>query len=138
MNNDEIGMDLKLKFDRLGADLTVLKGDLDTVFAEFNLAQAIIHRLRTEEGELHDIGHSDYGSRLYSLIGEPNTERTRERAKSLVQFCLSMEPRIKEITSINILTNPVDPNSLDIEVDVLPVKSSSAINVVYPFNLEGV
>lgn len=133
---EAIGKDLKLKFDRLGADLTETEGDFETVSAEYNLAQAIIHRLKTEEGELHDIGHADYGSRLHELIGEPNNERTRERIKNVVRDCLAQDPRIREVTSINVRPNPDDLNRLDIEITVLPIESITFLSVVYPFRLE--
>lgn len=132
-----VGKDLKLRFDELGADLTVTsEGDLGTVSDEDNLAQAIIARLTTGEGELHDVGHADYGSRLQELIGEVNNETTRERIKAVVLDCLTQEPRIKEVTSINVRTDPYNPNRVDIEITVLPMGSSTFITLVYPFRLE--
>jgi len=132
-----IGKDLKLKFDQLGADLTVTsEGDLDTVSDEDNLAQAIIARLTTGQGELHDVGHADYGSRLDELIGEVNNETTRERVKAVVLDCLTQEPRIKEVASINVRTDPYDLHRVDIEITVLPTGSSTFLTIVYPFRLE--
>lgn len=132
-----VGKDLKLRFDELGADLTVTsEGDLGTVSDEDNLAQAIMARLTTGEGELHDVGHADYGSRLQELIGEVNNETTRERIKAVVLDCLTQEPRIKEVTSINVRTDPYNPNRVDIEITVLPMGSSTFITLVYPFRLE--
>jgi phage baseplate assembly protein W len=134
---DIIGKDLKLKFDQLGADLTVTsEGDFDTVLGEDNLAQAIIARLSTDEGELYDIGHADYGSRLYDLIGEVNNETTRERIKSKVLDCLAQEPRIREVTSIVVKMAPYDLHQVEIEITVLPVGSNTFLTVVYPFRLE--
>jgi phage baseplate assembly protein W len=132
-----IEKDLKLAFDELGADLTVTReGDFDTVSEEDDLAQAIIARLATDEGELTDIGHADYGSRLHDLIGEVNNAVTRERIKALVRDCLTQELRIKEVTSINVRTVPHDPSRVDIEITVVPVRSSIFLTIVYPFNLE--
>ena len=132
-----IGKDLKLRFDQLGADLAVTsEGDLDTVSDEDNLAQAIIARLTTEEGELHDVGHADYGSRLYEFIGEVNNETTRERIKAVVLDCLTQEPRIKEVASINVRADPHDLHRVDIDITVLPIGSSTFLTVVYPFSLE--
>jgi len=134
---EAIGKDLKLKFDPLGADLTVTtEGDLDTVSDDDNLAQAIIARLTTEEGELHDIGHADYGSRLHELIGEVNSETTRERIKAVVRDCLAQEPRIKEVVSINVRADSYDRNRVHIDMTVLPIGSSTFLTVVYPFRLE--
>jgi phage baseplate assembly protein W len=132
-----IGKDLKLKFDELGADLTVTPGgDFDIVSEENDLAQAIIARLATDEGELHDIGHADYGSRLHALIGQVNNAVTRERIKALVRDCLTKETRIKEVTSINVGTAVHDPSRVDIEITVLPIGSSAFLTIVYPFSLE--
>lgn len=134
---DKIGKDLRLRFDELGADLAATaQGDLDTVAGEDNLAQAIIARLATEEGELYDIGQTDYGSRLHELIGEVNNDATRQRVKAKVQECLTREPRIMEVTSINVRADPNDPHRLDIEITVLPVESSVYLTLTYPFRLE--
>jgi phage baseplate assembly protein W len=137
----ELGKDLKLQFDELGielgVDLAAAKGDFETVSDEQNLVQAIIHRLTTEEGELYDIGHADYGSRLHEVVGEPNNARTREMLKNLVNDCLAEEPRILDVTDIKVTPNPYDLNRLDIEITVLPVGKSTLLNVVYPFSLEG-
>jgi phage baseplate assembly protein W len=132
-----LGKDLKLQFDELGVDLAAAKGDFETVSDEHNLVQAIIHRLTTEEGELYDIGHADYGSRLHELVGEPNNARTREMLKNLVNECLAEEPRILEVTDIKVTPNQYDLNRLDIEITVRPVGKSTLLSVVYPFSLEG-
>lgn len=134
----EIGNDLKLRFNELGADLVVSeKGDLDIVKNYDDLAQAIIVRLSTEEGELDDVGHADYGSRLYEVIGEPNTDTIRKRIMSLVRECLFQEPRIKEVVNLNINSDRINPNRLDIEITVLPVNSTTYLTLNYPFSLEG-
>ncbi|MEM3692664.1 MAG: GPW/gp25 family protein [Candidatus Bathyarchaeia archaeon] len=132
-----LGRDLRLRFEEPGADLSVgPEGDLELISGELNLAQAIIHRLTTGEGELYDIGHADYGSRLHELLGEPNNERTRARAKTIVLNCLAQEPRIKEVISVNVRTNSLEPHRLDIEITVLPIGSPTTLSIVYPFSLE--
>ncbi|MBS7610185.1 GPW/gp25 family protein [Candidatus Bathyarchaeota archaeon] len=132
-----LGRDLRLRFEETGADLSVgPEGDLELVSGELNLAQAIIHRLTTGEGELYDIGHADYGSRLHELLGEPNNERTRARAKNIVLNCLAQEPRIREVISVNVRTNSLEPHRLDIEITVLPIASPTTLSIVYPFSLE--
>jgi phage baseplate assembly protein W len=134
----EIGKDLKLRFNELGADLTVTeKGDLDTVEDYDDLAQAIIIRLSTDEGELYDIGHADYGSHLYEVVGELNNEVTRKRIQSIIRECLFQEPRIQEVVSVNVLTDHKDPHRLDIEITVLPIDSKTYLSLTYPFRLEG-
>jgi phage baseplate assembly protein W len=137
---DPLGKDIKLKFDTIGADLIVnAKGDFETISEEDNLAQAIINRLATSKGELHDIGHPDYGSRLFEVIGEINNKTTRQRIKAIVQECLDQESRIEKITRINVIANPnpYNPNQVNIELTILPVKRDVFLTVTYPFRLEG-
>jgi phage baseplate assembly protein W len=98
-----LGTDLKLGETYIGSDLSnSAQGDLEQLSEEMNLAQAILHRLRTIRGELEDIGHADYGSNLYDLIGEPNNQTTRDRLKAIVRSTVMEEPRIKEIVKIEV------------------------------------
>ncbi|MCX8188603.1 MAG: GPW/gp25 family protein [Nitrososphaeria archaeon] len=128
--------DLKLKFDEAGADLQVKDGDLQLAQEEENLAQAIVHRLMTDLGELEELGHPDYGSKLYDLIGQPNTEETRNLARTYVLNALSGEPRIKEIVSVTVSPNILDPNRIDIEIVVIPVGKRRPLTVFYSMLLE--
>ena len=63
--------------DRTAVDIGYERGDLQLVSDRENLAQAILNRLLTRQGETRGPGTSDYGSRLYQLVGEPNTRRAR-------------------------------------------------------------
>jgi phage baseplate assembly protein W len=137
-SEEDLGKDLRLSFCEIGADLTASKkGDFETVADEDNLAQAIIARLSTDEGELFDIGHADYGSRLFEVIGEVNNKAARQRLKALVRECLVQERRIKEVININVLPDPADSHRVDIEITILPIKGSQYLTIVYPFRLEG-
>jgi len=136
-----LGKDLKLVDDlfdvTLGSDLAISpSGDLETVSDEYNLGQAIINRLRTRQGELADLGHALYGSHLYELVGEPNNERTRELARLYARESISQDPRVKEIVSITINVPKGDPHRIDINISVLPIGSTTVLNVVFPFYLE--
>ncbi|MEM2990519.1 MAG: GPW/gp25 family protein, partial [Halobacteria archaeon] len=124
------------KFDEAGADLQVKDGDLQLAHEEENLAQAIVHRLMTDLGELEELGHPDYGSRLYDLIGQPNSEETRNLARTYVLDALSREPRIKEIVSVTVSPNILDPNRIDIEIVVIPVGKRRPLTVFYSMLLE--
>ena len=98
-----MGTDLKLQEKGLGSDFLVSPtGDLVIVSEEPNLAQAIINRLRTIEGELYEIEHPTYGSRLYDFIGELNNDLTRNRIRNYIKSTLMKEPRIKEIVKITV------------------------------------
>jgi phage baseplate assembly protein W len=98
-----LGTDIRLLETPLGADISIgTTGDIELVSEDMNLAQAILHRLRTIKGELSDIGHPEYGSNIYDMVGEPNNETTRERIKMIVRNTLIQEPRIKEIVRIDV------------------------------------
>jgi len=136
VDEELLGRDLKLidKEDG-GRDIKINnKGDLETVSGAFNLGQAITNRLMTRKGELSELGHANYGSRMYELIGEPNNERTRELAKIYVKECLSQEPRIKEI--VKVVVSPVGNDRIDISISVIPIESEVVLNIVFPFYLE--
>lgn len=98
-----LGEDLLLAEYPLGSDLAASKtGDIMTIAEDMNLAQAILHRLRTIRGELADLGHPDYGSNIYDLVGEPNNQMTRDRMKIMIRNSLLEERRIKEIVRIEV------------------------------------
>ena len=70
-----------------GSDLFVAirpassRTDLQRVTGVENLQQALLVRFLTQVGELEPLGHPSYGSRLHELVGQLNTETTRNRAK---------------------------------------------------------
>ncbi|MBS7613975.1 GPW/gp25 family protein [Candidatus Bathyarchaeota archaeon] len=137
MSSSPLGSDLKIIDEELGSDLALSpNGDLEIVKEEYNLGQAIINRLRTRLGELADLGHPNYGSRLYELVGEPNNERTRELAKAYVRESVMRDPRVKEIINISVRPNKDDGRRVDIDITVLPIGKSTALNIVFPFYLE--
>ena len=132
-----LGKDLKLDFVGVGADISVSSaGDLDTAAGTDNLAQAIVSRLNTSKGELYDIGHPEYGSRLYELFGQPNDNTTRKEISKAVLECLAEETRIKEILEVNVMTDPKDPNCLNVGIIVIPKETRTSLSLIYPFNLE--
>ncbi|HEY9858155.1 MAG TPA: DUF2634 domain-containing protein [Candidatus Obscuribacterales bacterium] len=88
--------DLRLQPGELGQS----GGDLGTVDGRTNLSQAILNRFYTRQGELAALGHPNYGSRLYLLLGEINNQRTRKLAELYIRECLAQEDRIAEITQI--------------------------------------
>ncbi len=132
-----LGIDLKLKDEEMGVDLAISPtGDLQTVSEEMNVGQAVISRIRTRKGELLDLGHRQFGSRLYELVGEPNNEATRELVRNIAKETLSADPRIKEIRRIEVKPSRFDPHRVDLEITVIAIRSETPINIVYPFYLE--
>lgn len=143
MDEALLGTDLRLDFEAngtyigLGADLGIERhGDLDLASGRYNLGQAILHRLLTRKGELSDIGHPDYGSRLHELIGEPNTETTRELVRLYMKECITQEIRIHEIISIVLTVPPDNRHVVLADITVLPIHSNIPMNLVFPFYLE--
>lgn len=141
MSSELLGRDLRLKDDvddpTLGGDLSITSaGDLETVSEDYNLGQAIVNRLRTRTGELADLGHALYGSRLFELIGEPNNERTRELARLYCRESVAQDPRVDDVLDIAVDTYKNEPHRIDIRISVLPIGSANPLNVVFPFYLE--
>ena len=147
--------------DRFGADLKLLKNldltkssrdpgndlstririetnrfDLDIHSKVDNLVQALLLRFLTPVGELAQLGHADYGSRLFELIGELNTETNRNRAKLFTLQALQAEPRVKEVRAVDVTQNKADPARMDIKVSLLAIDSDTLLNLVFPFFLE--
>jgi phage baseplate assembly protein W len=111
--------------------------DLALVDGVPNLQQALLLRFLTRTGELGELGHPDYGSRLYQLIGELNTEGNRNRAKLYVLEALQAEPRVAEILTVNVAQNRKDRTQVDISVSLRAVESDTPVNLVFPFFFEG-
>jgi len=137
MSRERLGRDLKIVDRDPGYDLNLSPtGDLETIGEEYNLAQAIIMRLNTMQGELTDLGHSSYGSRLYELIGEPNNERTRELVRIYALECVTRDPRVEEVVGISVEKVKDDPNRVDINISARATGLTSILNIVFPFYLE--
>jgi len=147
---DSFGTDLRLlenlerQDDRhRGSDLLTTKRvqdrtvDLQTLPGIGNLEQALLLRFLTPVGELAQLGHPDYGSRLSELIGELNNQTNRNRAKMYVLQALAAEPRVKEVRSVTVTQNAAQRDAIDISVSLLPIDSDTPLNLVFPFFLQG-
>ena len=134
--------DLERQNDRdRGSDLSAIprpetgQVDLETLSGADNLKQALLLRFMTPVGELAPLGHPDYGSRLFELIGERNIETNRNRAKLFVLQALAAEPRVKEVRSVRVTQNRADRGRVDIEVSLVPIDGETVLNLVFPFFL---
>lgn len=110
--------------------------DLDLLSRTDNLIQALLLRFLTPLGELTLLGHPDYGSRLFELIGELNSETNRNKAKLFTLEALKAEPRVKEIRSVVVTQSQRDRTQMDIKVSLLPIDSDTVLNLVFPFFLD--
>jgi phage baseplate assembly protein W len=135
----DLGIDLAL-MPRSGLGLSleyiVAGGDLAIVQAEENLRQAIWLRLATPLGELTHLGHPDFGSRLYKLIGRLITPEVLSLARAYVREALRREPRIKSVEHLNVMPDPLRPGVLLIDAAVLPVASATPLNLTLSFTTE--
>ena len=122
-----------------------LHSDIDLLFlfknkipdAADNLIQAINLRLNARRGDLRELGHPNYGSRLHTLIGKLNTSSNRKLLEAYTRECLKQEPRIKEIVSITVESSRPEPGSVLVHATVKPIDSQVPLNLVFPFNFEG-
>jgi phage baseplate assembly protein W len=109
--------------------------DMGLISGLDNLGQAVILRLLTPKGELAQLAHPEYGSRLYELVGSQNTNTTRNLAKLYILESLKLEPRIEKVTQV--LVEPVQGarDRIRIELAVLPVGEAATVRIG-PFTLE--
>jgi hypothetical protein len=111
--------------------------DLQVIAGVQNLQQALLLRFITHAGELSILGHPDYGSKLYTLIGELNNDTNRNLAKLYTIEALEAEPRVKEIVSIDVIPDPKERDIVDITVSVTAIDSDAPLNLVFPFSFQG-
>ena len=154
MPDDQFLLDLKLangaaneladrSFDRQISDrdgvtfVSTVQKDLATIGGRANLAQAIINRLLTRKGELRSLGHPDYGSRLYELVGEPNNIRVQGLAEIYIRESLAQESRIEQITGIAFapINRHANRHELRMQISVKPRGSAENLTLILPINL---
>lgn len=129
-------VDIRISTSKFAADLAYTdSGDLATAAEESNLAQAILHRLRTGRGELSEIGYPQYGSDIYEILGESNDNLTKNKLFSILREALNQEPRIKKIRDIFIESSANYTDTLYIEVSVIPIEKNEPVKIAFPLKL---
>jgi phage gp46-like protein len=111
--------------------------DLQRLAGVENLQQALLVRFLTQVGELEPLGHPSYGSRLHELVGELNTETTRNRAKLFALQALQAEPRIAQVRSIVVESDRKQPTVIEIKAAVVTIDDPTPVNLVFGVNLAG-
>jgi phage baseplate assembly protein W len=127
-SSDRTVVDLEMTF--TGGDLAIAQG-------RANLAQAIVNRLMTRQGELTELGHPEYGSRLYELLGEANNLRLRVLTEIYIRDCLAQETRIAEVQYVT-LSPPVrgiDRSVLKVSLGILPIGETQGFRLTIPINI---
>jgi hypothetical protein len=122
----------------LRADVTPRETDLAVVDGRANLVQSLLLRLKTERGELAPLGYPDYGSRHLALVGERNTETTRNLIALYLLECLRQEPRIERVKTLKVTpgVGNEDRDKVDIKLEVVVRGEPSVLSVVVPFSLQ--
>lgn len=140
-----LGTDLRLlgnlqyQNDRAGgSDLLVTleqPADLQILQDAQNIQQALLLRFLTRQGDLTQLGHPDYGSRLYTLIGDLNNATSRNRAKLFALEAIAAEPRVQAVISLDVTAGARD--RIDIRASLRTIASDTPLNLVFPFLLGG-
>ncbi len=112
-----------------------LRQDMATISGRENLGQAVFIRLLTPKGELTELGHPEYGSRLHELIGRQNTATNRNLVRLFILESLALEPRIEEIIEATVEPALGSRDRVNVLLRVKPV-GEAAIVIIGPFTLE--
>ena len=121
--------DLRLLLPRPGqADAIDLAHDtdaLESVSGIDNLAQALTVRLLVDQGELTDLGHPRYGSRIRELLGANLDRANLELMRRYVRQTLISDPRVAEVVDVRVETRRGAPGIVDVETVVQAVSGES-------------
>lgn len=120
---------------RLGPRGTVV--DLAVASEVPQAVQFLVNRLATRRGELAPLGHPDYGSRHHELVGEPNTERTRNLVKLYVLEALRNEPRVAMVLRCVVRSADRERDVVRVELRLLLIEQDEPLNLVIPMDLGG-
>ena len=100
-----------------------------------NLAQAVILRLLTPRGELADLGHPEYGSRVHELIGQENNTTQRNLLKLFILEALKLDPRVEKVAELKVEPSPGARSTVDVLLRVKPVGAATLVTIG-PFAIE--
>jgi len=137
MSDEFLGRDLRLEPGLYGLGLDVEDGDLTIAAGVDNLVQALLIRLNTPVGELADLAHPDYGSRLHELIGRSNNQTTRNLVRMFTLQALRQEPRVGEVRYLAVETVAGRPDLVRVTITLTPIRSTTPFNLVFSMSLEG-
>ena len=75
-----------------------------------------------------------HGNRIHELLGEPNSETTRNRLRLFILETLQQEPRIEKIESLSVVPNALRRDRVDVELRVVPRGGVDTVTIG-PFTL---
>lgn len=103
--------------------------DFKFIYGYDNLKQADQNRLTTSKGLFENF--QEYGSNLNSFLGQKNNEFTINFIKQEVYEILLQEPRIDEISEINI--TKIDEQTIRFDLRVVPINEQNDINLIWDY-----
>ena len=96
-------------------------GDIGLVAELDNAVQAIRNRLLTRLGTYPNID-TEYGSEIHNILGEKLNNETISELEVYIQDCMLEEPRVYEITSLDITV--IDKDNLRLQLQLQLVDGS--------------
>jgi hypothetical protein len=126
---------------KFGTDLTIENGDLAITNSgdlmvnidRLNIGQAIQNILYTEFGNLKY--NLEYGVDITSYLGTKNLKLQRLLLGTAIKRAILNDPRVADVPSLTIRTNPQNPSQIDISITIqlVNVPQPQPFNFVYPF-----
>ncbi len=111
----QLGADLRLVFGGAGqADIAWSDGDLEQVRGLDNLAQALTLRLLVQRGELTQLAHPRFGSRVHELIGATLDRANLDLLRRHVRHALLGDPRVAAVESLTVEAIAAHPGAVQI------------------------
>jgi len=111
----QLGADLRLVFGGAGqADIAWTDGDLEQVRGLDNLAQALTLRLLVQRGELTQLAHPRFGSRVHELIGATLDRANLDLLRRHVRHALLGDPRVAAVESLTVEAIAAHPGAVQI------------------------
>ena len=120
------GVDLALVFQRGQVDLNHESGGLQTISGLDNLVQALSLRLLIDRGDLGQLGHPRYGSKIRDLIGEPMDRANRELIRRYVRRALAEDARVQDVVEVLVSLRADARDSVDVRAVVTAIDGRQA------------
>jgi phage baseplate assembly protein W len=120
--DDVFKTDLRLVFsnpaNEVATDLANAARGLETISGIDNLVQALTVRLLVDQGELTDLSHPLYGSRIRELTGATLDNANLELTRRYVRQTLLSDNRVAEVEMVTVSVRPLPARDI---VDVAAV-----------------
>lgn len=121
--------DLRLIISNPGLDASIDLANgvsgLEAISGIDNLAQALTLRLLIDQGELTDLGHPLYGTRLREILGATMDRANLELMRRYVRQTLLSDPRVAEVVQVKVSIRAASLGIVDVEAIITAVGGES-------------